>query len=79
MEFFLLFLQQLHLFPVAVKNLGHIPALEARVGVDLGPVMHLVFQHHHQNSPTAQGAVGVYQRHPAAEPRDGRVLNTPVE
>ena len=72
-------LHRLHLLVVAPENLGHVPFLESRVGVDLGPVVDLVLQHHHQHPPAAQVAVGVYHGHPPVEPFGGSVLDAAAE
>src|SRR5262245_47237727 len=52
-----------------VEDVGHGPALEAGVGVDLGSVMDLVLDHHHEQAPARErGAGGVDHLHATGEP-----------
>ena len=75
MQELLLGLQRLHLLPVPPENFRHVPALQTGVGVYLGTVVHLMLQRHHQDSPTTQGALGVYQGHLAIEPLKGSPMD----
>jgi len=46
-KLFLFGLKNIYVFPVAIKNLRNIPALQAGIGVYLRTVVHLMLQHHH--------------------------------
>ena len=57
----MLLLKGINLLPVAIEYLGNIPALQAGIGVNLGAVVHLMLQQHHQDAPATEGAVGICQ------------------
>src|SRR3989442_2147143 len=62
-------LQGVDRFERAFEDVGHWPALEAGIGVDLRAMMDLVLEHHHEHAPAGERPGSVDHLDPAGEPR----------
>src|SRR4030095_5997448 len=71
----LLGLQRVDRFGGAPEDVGHRPALKAGVGVDLGTVVDLVLEHHHEQAPAGERSGCVDHLDFSGEPLGGRVLH----
>src|SRR5262245_47163607 len=71
----LLLLQIADALEGALEDLGHRPALEPRVGVDLRAMVNLVLEHHHEQTPARDRAGRIDHVDPAREPLGRRLAD----